>query len=68
LRGVALALTRQQGYMLEQIVDEIHAPDLAMEEVAGDYGDDRSGFSRSHLKVNQPNLAHECFLSMQVLG
>jgi hypothetical protein len=33
LRGFALALIRQQGYMLEQIVDE-----RAMEEVAGEYG------------------------------
>ncbi len=44
LRGVALTLTRQQGCMLEQIVDEIHVPDRAMEEVAGEYGDDGSGF------------------------
>ena len=29
LYGVANALVRQQGYMLAQIVAEIHAPDLA---------------------------------------
>ena len=31
LRGVTSALVRQQGYMLAQIVTEIHAPDLAVE-------------------------------------
>jgi hypothetical protein len=28
LRGVIASLVRQQGYMLAQIVKEIHAPDL----------------------------------------
>jgi hypothetical protein len=47
LRGVALALTRQQGYVLEPVVDEIRAPDRAMKEVAGEYGVHGSGFSPS---------------------
>jgi hypothetical protein len=33
LHGVAAALVRQQGYMLAQIVAEIHAPDLAVGDV-----------------------------------
>jgi hypothetical protein len=46
IAGVAVALTRQQNYEREQI-DEIHAPGRAMEEVAGECGDDGSGFSSS---------------------
>ena len=36
LYGVANALIRQQGYMLAQIVAEIHAPDHAVGEVSGE--------------------------------
>ena len=36
LYGVANALIRQQGYMLAQIVAEIHAPDHAAGEVSGE--------------------------------
>ena len=36
LYGVANALVRQQGYMLAQIVAEIHAPDLAVRDVGGE--------------------------------
>ena len=36
LYGVANALIRQQGYMLAQIVAEIHAPDRAVGEVSGE--------------------------------
>ena len=35
LYGVAAALARQQGYVLAQIVAEIHAPDLAVGDVGG---------------------------------
>ncbi len=35
LCGVANALVRQQGYVLAQIVVEIHAPDLAVGDVRG---------------------------------
>jgi hypothetical protein len=35
LYGVANALVRQQGYMLAQIVAEMHAPDLAAGDVGG---------------------------------
>ena len=35
LYGVANALVRQQGYMLAQIVAEVHAPDLAVGDVGG---------------------------------
>ncbi len=35
LHGVAAALVRQQGYMLAQIIVEIHAPDLAVGDVGG---------------------------------
>ena len=49
LYGVANALVRQQGYMLAQIVAEIHAPDLAVGDVGGAgeavIGDDDVGLS-----------------------
>jgi hypothetical protein len=35
LYGVAASLFKQQGYMLAQIVAEIHAPDLAAGDVGG---------------------------------
>ena len=50
LRAVVWALVRQQGYMLERIVDEINAPDRAVESVVvGEYGDDGSGGGFSSL-------------------
>ena len=54
LYGVANALVRQQGYMLAQIVAEIHAPDLAAEiggagvAVSGDDDVDLSGYAHHH--------------------
>ncbi len=42
------ALFRQQGYMLAQIVAEIHAPDLAVGDVGGT-GVAVSGYDEDHL-------------------
>jgi hypothetical protein len=54
--GSTSALVRQQGYMLVQIVTEIHAPDLAVEGAGarvgaggdGDHNHDVIGFVHHH--------------------
>ncbi len=35
LRGISRALALQQGYMLAQIAEEIHAPDRAAQDTGG---------------------------------
>jgi hypothetical protein len=53
-------LVRQQGYMLAQIVAEIHAPDLAV-------GDDEDLFGSAHHHAEEAYLSCTCVHVLEVL-
>ena len=71
LLGVADALVRQQGYMLAQIVAEIHAPDLAAGDAGGAgeaaSGDDDVGLSGYALALDD-HLRPQYFSALAILS